>query len=42
MEEEGNKGRTKDIFSKVKEITRKFTPRMSLLKLRDEKAMKRG
>ena len=35
MEEEGNKGRTKEIFSKVEEITRKFTPRMGSLKSRD-------
>ena len=37
MEVEGNKGRTKEIFSKVKEITRKFTPRMGFLKSRDGK-----
>src|SRR6218665_953105 len=37
--EEGNKGRTKEIFSKVKEITRKFTPRMSSLKSRDGKVI---
>src|SRR6218665_3436232 len=35
MEEEGNKGRTKEMFSKVKEITRKFTQRMGSLKSRD-------
>src|SRR6218665_3304995 len=46
MEEEGNKGRNKEIFSKVKEITRKFIPRMGSLKSRvgkvigDKKGMK--
>src|SRR6218665_2464266 len=38
--EEGNKGRTKEIFSKVKEITRKFSPRMSSLKSRDGKVIR--
>jgi len=39
MEEEGNKGRTKEMFSKVKERTRKFTPRMGSLKSRDGKVI---
>ena len=36
MEEEGKKGRTREMFSKVKEITRKFTPRMGSLKYSEE------
>src|SRR6218665_2907635 len=39
MEEEGQKGRTKEMLSKVKEITRKFTPRMGSLKSRDGKVI---
>ena len=35
MEDEGKKGRTKEMFSKVREITRKITPRMGSLKSRD-------
>src|SRR6218665_3636312 len=39
MEEEGKKGRTREMFSKVKEITRKFTPKMDSLKSRDGKVI---
>ena len=35
MEEEGKKGRTKTMFAKVREITRKATPRMGSLKARE-------
>src|ERR1043165_8848287 len=35
VEEEGVKGRTKTMFAKVREITRKATPRMGSLKARD-------
>ena len=35
MEDEGKKGRTKEMFAKVKEITKKFTPRMGSLKSED-------
>jgi len=37
MEEKRNKGRTKEMFSEVKEIMREFTPRMGSLKSRDGK-----
>src|SRR6218665_617166 len=39
MEEEGKKGRTREMFSKVKEIMRKFSPRMGSLKSRDGKVI---
>src|SRR6218665_1733143 len=39
MEEEGKKKRTREMFSKVKEITRKFTPKMGSLKSRDGKVI---
>ena len=47
MEDEGRKGRTKTMFSKVREITRKNTPRMGSLKasdghiIADEEGMKK-
>src|ERR1700733_11359088 len=35
MEAEGKKGKTKEMFAKVKEITKKFTPRIGSLKSED-------